>query len=117
MEDKKLAKKYKFRCIFIFIVMIIVMIMYSITDSKRIFFIKEQRDTILVKDLTLEQLNDRIEKMTMDLNNKESEVDELKKNLKILKTVLNEKNRNNNKLIDSLSVIIGSDGNVIQIGK
>lgn len=117
MENTKLARKYRFRCIFIFMVMIIVIIMFSITDTKRLFFIEKQQDTILIKDLTLEQLNDKIEKMTIDLNNKESEVDNLKQNLKELKRVQYEKNRNNNKFIDSLSVIIGSDGNVIQIGK
>jgi len=117
MTDKKLARKCKIRCIFIFIVMVIVIIMFSITDTKRLFFIEKQQDTILVRDLTLEQLSDKIEKMTVNLNNKEFEVDDLKKNLKILKTALNEKNHNSNKPIDSLSVIIGSDGNVIQIRK
>ena len=117
MSDKLLIRKYRIRCLFIFITMILVFVMFSITDTKRLFYIQEQKDTILVKDLTLEQLNERIEKMTKSLEKKELEVVDLKKNLEILKTVLHEKNRGNNKPIDSLSVIIGAEGNVIQVRK
>jgi len=117
MSDKLLIRKYRIRCLFIFITMILVFITFSVTDTKRLFYIQEQRDTILVKDLTLEQLNDRIEKMTKSLEKKELEVNNLKKDLEILKTVLHEKNRGNNKPIDSLSIVTGTEGDVIQIRK
>jgi cell division protein FtsB len=117
MSDKIKIKKYRRGFIFIFLVLIAVIVMFSITDTKRLFFIQEQRDTILVKDLTLEQLTEKIEKMSISLENKEKEVETLKQNLTILKKTLNEKNRNRISPIDSMSVIIGADGNVIQIRK
>ena len=70
MSDKLLIKKYRIRCLFIFITMILVFITFSVTDTKRLFYIQEQRDTILVKDLTLEQLNERIKK-SHDIKNNE----------------------------------------------
>ena len=115
MSDKILIKRYRIRCIFIFITMILVFVMFSITDTQRLFYIQEQQDTILVKDLTLGQLNEKIGKITRTLEKKELEVVDLKKNLEILKTVLNEKNRGNNKPIDSLSIVIGTEGDVIEI--
>ena len=115
MSDKLLIKKYRIRCIFIFITMILVFVMFSATDSRRLFYIQEQQDTIHVKDLTLEQLTRKIEKMSKTLKNKESEVETLKINLNILKKALNEKSYNINKPIDSLSIVIGTEGDVIQI--
>jgi hypothetical protein len=117
MSDKLLIRKYRIRCLFIFITMILVFITFSVTDTKRLFFIQEQRDTILIKDLTLEQLNGRIKKMTERLEKKEQEIIDLKRDLEILKTVANEKNRGIIKPIDSLSIVIGAEGDVIQIRK
>jgi peptidoglycan hydrolase CwlO-like protein len=115
MSDRLLIKKYRIRCMFIFITMILVFVMFSVADSRRLFYIQEQQDTIQVKDLTLEQLSKKIENLSKTLKNKELEVEELKTNLNILKKALDEKSRISNKPIDTLSIIISTEGDVIQI--
>lgn len=78
---------------------------------------ESQLDTIAAKELTIKQLNKHINLVSFKLDQAEKNITRLQNDLIILKNALNNKKGKYSFItIDSLSVIRGTNGEIIKIG-
>ena len=110
----KKAKKSTFWLSVLLICISIIFVRSSIIDTVHS---ESQLDTLHTRDLTIKQLNEHIDLVSFKLEIAEKSIDRLKEDLIILKKAFDvKKNRRNFTPIDSLSIIRGTEGEIIKIG-
>ena len=116
---KRKVKKHRFRNFFLFATLVAVILFSAKTDIKRLIYIDVQTDTIAAKDLTIEQLEKRVENITFILEDKETELEDLKNKFNKLNQILDEKKGivPVDNFVDSLSIDTSPEGDVIKIGE
>jgi len=118
MTEQMRMKKSQKSNIYLMILVICVVVLSIRTDIINKVYSEGQLDTIIAKELTIVQLNEHIDLISFKLEQTEKNIVKLKADLITLQNVLRTKKIRYTAIsIDSLSLIRGTDGDIIKIGK